>query len=140
MALTIFISFVLFLVSLLFSYICNVFFINPYVLFVLPIIFILIIIFSLETLLSNKNKINRPFYNVIMLQIPAIFGVLIALILWFSIDNEIMIRTFYYSSKYLYIPVLLIRFIFEIFKNRDKNILISSGFILGILIGFSFIM
>ena len=140
MLLVIILSFILFLISLSFALICNMFAINPYVLFIIPCIFITIVMFVLEKILCKKKNIDRYNYNMIVIQIPAIFGVVIALILWLFIKNEIVIRTFYYVSKYIYIPVLLFRLIYELIKNRDKNILISSGFVIGIIIGILLIM
>ena len=140
MLLVIILSFILFLISLSFALICNMFAINPYVLFIIPCIFITIVMFVLEKILCKKKNIDRYNYNMIVIQIPAIFGVVIALILWLFIKNEIVIRTFYYESKYIYIPVLLFRLIYELIKNRDKNILISSGFVIGIIIGILLIM
>lgn len=140
MLLVIILSFILFLISLSFALICNMFAINPYVLFIIPCIFITIVMFVLEKILCKKKNIDRYNYNMIVIQIPAIFGVVIALILWLFIKNEIVIRTFYYVSKYIYIPILLFRLIYELIKNRDKNILISSGFVIGIIIGILLIM
>ena len=140
MLLVIILSFILFLISLSFALICNMFAINPYVLFIIPCIFMTIVTFVLEKILCKKKNIDRYNYNMIVIQIPAIFGVVIALILWLFIKNEIVIRTFYYVSKYIYIPVLLFRLIYELIKNRDKNILISSGFVIGIIIGILLIM
>ena len=140
MLLVIILSFILFLISLSFALICNMFAINPYLLFIIPCISMTIVTFVLEKILCKKKNIDRYNYNMIVIQIPAIFGVVIALILWLFIKNEIVIRTFYYVSKYIYIPVLLFRLIYELIKNRDKNILISSGFVIGIIIGILLIM
>jgi len=135
-----FISLIIFISTLLFSYICNIFTISPYILFILPFILITIIIINLEPIILKNNKMSRAMYIALILQIPAIISILISLNLWIFINNQLIIKTFFYSCKYLYVPILLVTFIYEIFKNKDKNIIISFGFVIAFLLVFLIIV
>jgi len=135
-----FISLIIFISTLLFIFICNIFTISPYILFILPFILITIIIINLEPIILKNNKMSRAMYIALILQIPAIISILISLNLWIFINNQLIIKTFFYSCKYLYVPILLVTFIYEIFKNKDKNIIISFGFVIAFLLVFLIIV
>lgn len=133
-------SFIMLIISLLISYLYNSFFNGLYWILIIPILLMIFIMYNLEKYLVGKKVINDNLYNIIVFQMPAILLMLIALILWLFTDNIIIIKMFYLACKLIYIPILLLRFIIEIISQRNKALIISSGFIIGIIIGLSFII
>ena len=137
MLITCMISIILFIVSLLVSYLWLAFLGPINLLFLPPIILIIFIaLYMIELYLVPKYKLNRTVYNVIIIQIPAIASILLALILWFIHLDPLVIRTFLSAGKYILIPIMILRLFVEFLYQRKTSLIVSMGLTTGLIIGF----
>ena len=139
MLITCIISIILFIVSILASYLWLIF-LNPIKLLFLPtaILIIFTLLYLTELYLIPKYKLNKTVYNVITIQIPAIASILLALILWFIHLDPLVIRTFLSAGKYILIPIMILRlfveFLYQIKTTLNENMRLTTGIDIGHLI------
>lgn len=137
MLITCIISIVLFIVSVLASYIWLAFLSPINLLFLPPVILVIFIsLYLAELYLVPKYKLNRTVYNVITIQIPAIASILLALILWVIHLDPLVIRTFLSAGKYILIPIMILRLFVEFLYQRKTSLIVSMGLTTGLIIGF----